>query len=60
VVANPGNDELKNSMIAYRREIGPGVFWYGNLLYANYQGEDNNSLDDNKAFAISSGVRLNF
>ncbi|MGE0715724.1 MAG: porin [Alphaproteobacteria bacterium] len=65
LISNPNDEELRNLMAAYRRALGPGVFWYMNFTWADYDGEDRRAVaaattDDNSGYAISTGIRLNF
>ncbi|MGE0745072.1 MAG: porin [Rhodospirillales bacterium] len=65
LISNSNDGELDHLMVAYRRTLGPGVFWYMNFTWADYEGEDKRPVaaattDDNSGYAISTGVRLNF
>ena len=61
LLANPNDEELDHMMVAYRRTLGPGVFWYMNFTWADFTGENSvSSTDDNSGYAVSTGIRLNF
>ena len=47
-------------MISYRRDLGPGVQYRLNLMYADYEGETVGSADDNEGIALTTSVRLAF
>ena len=58
--ANSSEDETDIAMVSYRRDLGPGVQYRLNLMYADYQGEDVGSADDNEGVALTTSVRLAF
>ncbi|MGE0745071.1 MAG: porin [Rhodospirillales bacterium] len=66
LIANTNDEELDHIMVAYRRTLGPGVFWYMNFTWADFEGEDRRAgvaaatTDDNSGYALSTGIRLNF
>ena len=47
-------------MLSYARNLGPGVKWSVNLIYADYTGEVAGSTDDNDGVAATTAIRLNF
>ena len=58
--ANTGEDELDQLMVSYRRDLGPGVQYRLNVMYADFDGEDVGSADDNDGYAITTSIRLAF
>jgi predicted porin len=61
LLSNSNDEKLSHLMAAYRRALGPGVFWYMNFTWADYTGENSASTtDDNSGYAIATGIRLNF
>jgi predicted porin len=60
VIATPGDDELDSGMLSYARNLGPGVKWSVNLIWADFKGEDVGSSDDNDGTALTTAVRMNF
>ena len=55
-----GEDESDRMLISYRRDLGPGIQYRLNLHYADHQGENAGSADDNEGVAVSTSVRLAF
>lgn len=47
-------------MVSYRRDLAAGVQYRLNLIYADYQGGDVGSADDNEGIALTTSVRLAF
>ena len=63
--AIPGNDKLDQLMASYRRDLGPGVQYRLNLMWADWQQEDapgtvDKSLNDNSGYAATTSVRIAF
>ncbi|MBT5456421.1 MAG: porin [Rhodospirillaceae bacterium] len=55
-----GEDESDRMLISYRRDLGPGIQYRLNFHYADFQGENAGSADDNEGVAVSTSVRLAF
>jgi predicted porin len=55
-----GEDETDRMLVSYRRILGPGVHYRLNFFYADYEGENAGSADDNDGYAITTSVRVNF
>lgn len=53
-------DETDAVMVSYRRDLAAGVQYRLNLIYADYQGGDVGSADDNEGIALTTSVRLAF
>lgn len=60
VIATPGDDEKDAAMLSYGRNLGPGVLWSVNLIWADYTGEVAGSTDDNDGMAATTAIRLSF
>lgn len=55
-----GEDESDRMQVSYRRDLGAGIQYRLNLSYADYQGENAGSADDNEGVAVHTSVRLSF
>ena len=55
-----GDDEKDAAMLSYARNLGPGVKWSVNFIWADYTGEDPGSADDNDGTALSTSLRMIF
>jgi len=56
-----GEDESELVNVAYARELGPGVSWRTNLMFADYDGEDATiTTDDTDGWALITGLKLSF
>jgi len=60
VRATAGDDEIDHGMFSYRRDLGPGVQYRLNFMWADYEGEDTGSADDNDGMAITTSIRVAF
>lgn len=58
--ANPAKAENETVLASLRRTIAPDVRLYGTLLLADFEGEAAAATDDNKGWALVSGLRLDF
>jgi hypothetical protein len=47
-------------MLSYRRDLGPGVQYRLNLIYADFRGGAVGSSDDNQGVALTTAVFLSF
>jgi hypothetical protein len=43
-----------------RRDLGPGVQYRLNFMWADYDGEASGSADDNDGIAVTTSVRVAF
>jgi predicted porin len=55
-----GDDESLQTLVSYRRDLGPGVQYRLNFFYADHEGENVGSTDDNEGYAITTSVRVAF
>jgi len=55
-----GEDKTDLLMLSYRRDLGPGVQYRLNFMWADYSGENLGSADDNEGMALTTSVRLAF
>jgi predicted porin len=55
-----GDDKTDRAKISYARDLGPGVEYRLNLFWADYQGENAGSADDNDGYALTTSVRVAF
>lgn len=55
-----GEDQTDAVMVSYRRDLGPGVQYRLNFIWADYDGEAVGSADDNDGIALTTSVRLAF
>ena len=53
-------DKTKLAMLSFRRTLGPGVNWTLNGMWAKYDGATAGTSDDNKGYAVTSSIKLNF
>ena len=58
--ATTGDDKTTQVMVSYRRELGPGVQYRLNVMFADFAGEVAGSADDNEGYAVSTSVRVGF
>ena len=47
-------------LASYRRNLGPGVQYRLNFMWADYEGEEPGKADDNSGVAVTTSVRLSF
>jgi predicted porin len=63
-LTNPGEDELDLAILSYARQFAPGIKWTINLMYADYQNEDNvgtsTSQQDFDGFALVNTWRIDW
>jgi predicted porin len=59
-LAIPGDNEKDTAMLSYARNLGPGVKWSVNLMWADYTGEIAGSSDDNDGTALTTSLRMSF
>ena len=53
-------DKTKQAMLSFRRTLGPGVNWLVNGMWAKYDGATAGPSDDNKGWAVTSSIKVNF
>jgi len=58
--ANEANDTTNMGMLSYRRDLGPGVQYRLNFMWADHEGEVVGSTDDNDGVALTTGIRVAF
>lgn len=58
--ANTALDEIDHVKLSYEYTLGPGVEYRLDFFWADWQGEDTATSDDNEGVAISTGIRLSF
>ena len=58
--ANTSEDEIDHFKVSYEYTLGPSVEYRLNFFYADWQGEDTGTLDDNEGIAVSTGIRVSF
>lgn len=56
----PLGDRSDAAMLSYRRDLGPGVQYRLNLIYADFRGGVVGSSDDNQGVALTTAVFLSF
>jgi hypothetical protein len=63
-LVNSGDDELDLAILSYARQFAPGIRWAINLLYADYQNENNIgssiSQQDFDGFALVNSFRIDW
>lgn len=58
--SNPRDDETDILLASYRRDLGPGVQYRLNFMWADYEGEVTGNSDDNDGIAVTTSVRMAF
>jgi len=53
-------DSTDAAMVSYRRNIGPGVQYRLNFMWADFEGENAGSADDNNGIAVTTSIRVSF
>jgi hypothetical protein len=53
-------DEIDHAMASYRRDLGPGVQYRLNFMWADFEGEAAGSADDNEGLAVTTSIRVSF
>ena len=59
-IANPDDDTVDHGMLSFARQLAPGVKWSANVIFADWQGEDVGTKDDNSGWAVTTALRMNF
>lgn len=53
-------DVSKQAMLSYRRELGPGIQYRLNFMWADWNEETDDTNNENDGFAVTTSIRLSF